>query len=288
MEWFVFALGTAVFASLATVIEKKTLIKEHPMEFSAVLALFNLLISLPLLFFVNFNIPSSILGILYIGSLFGTVAFLYVARALRHMEISLASPLLSFSPAIVLVLSFFILGERISFLQLIGILVLIFSAYILETPKHLNLKEPIRIFIKSKYIHFIFIALILYAFSSIIDKFVISYMTPLSYILIVHFFISVNFFALMFLFHNGLEGIKHGIKNAGKMIFVVSLFTFTYRLLQIQAISMTFVSLVIPIKRLSTLFSTIIGGEMFHEKRLLLRSIISIVMLFGTYLIITG
>lgn len=130
--------------------------------------------------------------------------------------------------------------------------------------------------------------MILYAFSSVIDKFVISFITPTTYILIVHFFICVNFLILISLFYDGFSGIKHGIRSAGKLIFLVALFTVTYRFLQIHAVSLAFVSLVIPIKKLSTLFSTIIGGEMFHEKRLFLRSVISAFMLLGSYLIITG
>lgn len=146
MEWFIFALGCAFFASLAVVVEKKTLMKQHAMEFSAVLALFNLIIVAPLLFFADLTIPLEILGILYVGSIFGTIGFLYVAKGLRHMEISVTSPLLSFQPAILLMLAFFILGETLSFIQLIGILILLVSAYILETPKQLDLKEPIRVF----------------------------------------------------------------------------------------------------------------------------------------------
>lgn len=225
---------------------------------------------------------------MYIGSVLATIAFLHVAKALRHMEISLASPLLSFEPAVLLILAFVILGERISLLQTTGVLILIACAYVLETPKHLDLRKPFKVFIKSKYIHYIFIALFLYGFSSIIDKFVLNFITPLTYILIIHFFISINFFVLITLFHDGVKGMKHGIRSAGKMIFMASLFTVAYRLLQMQAVSMTYVTLVIPIKKLSILFSTIIGGELFHEKRLALRVAVAAVMIFASYLIIAG
>jgi uncharacterized membrane protein len=46
------------------------------------------------------------------------------------------------------------------------------------------------------------------------------------------------------------------------------------------------ISLVIPIKRLSALFSTVIGGELFHEKYLLRKSIACVVMIIGAVLIV--
>jgi len=48
------------------------------------------------------------------------------------------------------------------------------------------------------------------------------------------------------------------------------------------------VSLVIPIKRMSTLISTVVGGELFGEEHLLRKSVACLVMIAGAYLIIVG
>ncbi len=87
------------------------------MEFSTVLAIFNFLIALVLLPYINFELPIKTLGLMYLASIFGSIAFLFVAKAVRHMDVSIVSPLMTFSPAIVVVLAFFILGEKVTFIN---------------------------------------------------------------------------------------------------------------------------------------------------------------------------
>lgn len=288
MQWYVFAFAAAIISSLAIVIEKKTLMKEHAMEFSAVVAIFNVVVSLLLIPFIDWNIPLNVLPLLYLISVLGTFAFWFVAKAMRHMEISLASPLLNLEPIFLITFAFFALGEKLSLTQISGILILIVCAYILETPKELNFKDPFKIFLKSKYIHYIVYALMLYSLGSIGDKIVLSIITPFTYIFIVQFFVAINFIVLISMTYDGLRGIKNGIKNYGKLIFLVAIFTTSYRLLQAQAVSMAYVSLVMPIRRLSSLFSVVIGGQIFRERRLVLRTTVCIIMIIAAYFIITG
>lgn len=287
MQWYIFAILAAVLTAASTIVEKKTLLKEHAMEFSAVLAIFNFLIALVLLPFINLNFSLNMLALIYIASVLATIAFLFVAKAVRHMDISIISPLLAFDPAVVVVLAFFILGERITYLQLSGILLLIVGSYVLEAENY-NMKKIFTRKFKSNYFYYIILALTLYGFCSILDKFILNTVSPLTFILIIHFFIALNFIVLISIFHNGFEGIKHGIKSAGKWIFFVAILVTSYRLLQVQAISMTYVSLVIPIKRMSNLFATVVGGKIFHEKNLAKRTIACIIMLVGAFLVILG
>jgi len=287
MEWYFFATLAALLTAVFTIIEKKTLMKEHAMEFSTVLAIFNFLIALVLLPYVNFDFPIKTLGLMYLASVFGSIAFLFVAKAVRHMDVSIVSPLMTFSPAIVVVLAFFILGEKVTSLQLFGILLLIIGSYVLEAENHGTKKIFTKTF-KSNYFYYIFLALILYGFCSIFDKFILRTISPLTYIPIVQFFIAINFIILICIFHNGFEGIKHGIRSAGKWIFFVAILVTGYRLAYAQAVSMTYVSLVIPIKRMSAFFVTIVGGKVFHEKNLTQRILACVIMLAGVFLVILG
>ena len=287
MEWYFFATLAAILTAAFTIIEKKTLLKEHAMEFSAVLAIFNFLIAIDLMPYINFNLPIKTLGLMYLASVFGSIAFLFVAKAVRHMDVSIVSPLMTFSPAIVVVLAFFILGEKVTSLQLFGITLLIIGSYVLEAENHGTKKIFTKTF-KSNYFYYIFLALILYSFCSIFDKFILRTVSPLTYIPIVQFFIAINFIILICIFHNGFDGIKHGIKNAGKWIFLVAILVTSYRLAYAQAVSMTYVSLVIPIKRMSAFFATVVGGRVFHEKNLVQRTLACVIMLTGAFLVILG
>ncbi|RMF56208.1 hypothetical protein D6745_00085 [Candidatus Woesearchaeota archaeon] len=287
MLWLIFALGSAFFAAAASIIQKKALIKEHAMEFSAVLALINAVISLFLLPFVDFNISTMNLLWVYLASWLGTVAFLHTARAIRHMQISLASPMLNFGPAFSAILAAFILGEKLVLYQWLGIILLVIGAYVLEIDhKFSDLIEPFRRIKSSKYIHFIFFALLLYGFSSIIDRYVVTHgVSPISYIFFAHIFIAINFFVLLNVMYDGVKGIIHGLSKMGIPILLVSLFTLTYRFFQIKAVSMTFLALVVSIKRTSTILATLIGGELFHEEGLILKLVACAIMVVGAVLV---
>ncbi|MBW6461706.1 MAG: DMT family transporter [DPANN group archaeon] len=290
MEWYIFAGLCAIFGGISSIVEKKTLRKQHAMEFSTVLAIFNFIIVTPLIIHADFSQMTTKYYLIAFGvSCIGSIAFLLIAKSLRHMDISQASPLLNFGPVFVAILAFFILGEKITAVQISGILLLIFGSYILEINHGFqNILDPIRNMFNSKHTIYIFVALILYAFSSMGDKIILTSISPVTYIIVVQFFLAVNFLVMITFFHDGIAGIRRGIKNAGYWILVVAILTTSYRLFQAQAISMAFVSLVIPIKRTSTLISTIIGGELFHEDCILKKSIACIITLLGAYFVIIG
>lgn len=294
--WIIFALLAAIITSAASIAQKKTLIKQHAMEFSSVLALFVLLISIPFFFLADFaSLSLKAVYLIYAASFFGSIAFLFVAKALRHMAISITSPFLVFGPLFTAIIAAVVLGERLTFLQGAGIIVLIIGSYILESHAHQNILEPFKHILKSKYLRYIFLALLLYAVSSVLDKKILGVSADgglgvpvLTYIPLVHFFLAINFIVMMFLFHDGFKGVSKGIKHNWKWVFVVAVLTVGYRLSQQYAVSMpgVLISLVIPIKRLSALFSTIIGGELFHEKNILRKSFACVVMIIGAVIML--
>jgi bacterial/archaeal transporter family protein len=286
--WIIYAFSAAVFTAAAVIVEKKTLRKMHAMEFSAILSIFALIISIPLIFLTDYSkIQFTQLLFLSVITLFASIGFLLVAKSVRHMEVSEAIPLLTLVPGITTILAFIFLKETISTYQVMGIFLLIFGAYILETKNELSLLEPIKKIKKSKYMHYIIIALIIYSILAICDRILLAHfdMQPEAYILFGHIFLAIYFIIMLKIFHNGFQGIKHGINIAGKWIFLVAIFVFGYRYLQAQALKIANVGLVVSIKRLSVLFAILIGGELFHEHRLLRKSIASLVMIGGAILI---
>jgi len=287
MEWYLFAFGSAFFTALLIIIEKKGLLKEHALEFCSVLSIFIFLLSFTFIKFVDFNLGWNTWALIALESLFFSISFLFIAKAIRHMEVSLVSPLLVLLPVFVLFFSFIILKEGVSFLQLLGIFLLIIGIYVLETHKK-NFLRPFTEIIKFKYVNYIFLALVLSALSLIIGRYLLSERLVNIYSLT---FISSGFFmiylvALIFILHDGVKGIVHGFKNAGVLIFVVAVFTIVAKLLQNQAILMQKVTLVEIIRRMNVLIVIFLGGELFHEKNLLKKIIATLVMLAGAYLVL--
>ncbi len=291
MEWYVFAVLSAAFASLAPIAEKKSLKSLNALEFSTVFAIMNLVITLPILFLFPFNVPLGTMAVLFIGSLFSASGFLSVIKSMKKLPISVVSPLRNFDPAILALLAFVILGEKMTANQISGIAMIILGAYSLEIKKH-DLAWPLKVFFnskKSKFYLFLFLAGVLYGFSSIADKMALSVIKPLQYLLIAHVFLAFNFFALTVATkRSGLKKTGLALKNSMKWVFAAALLTVSYRLLQAVAVSMANVSLVIPIRHLSVLFTTAIGGKLFHEKHLLHRIVSALIMLVGAYMVIAG
>jgi len=286
MLWVVFALLSALFLSFADIFKKKVLFKEHAMEFSTVLSIFSFIIVLFLLPFVNFDISRNILGLIYVVSVISTAGLLLMNKAIRHLEISEVEPLLNFSPAFLFILAYIYLGERLGASQILGIILLIVGAYVLESDHKLKtFLSPFKKLLASKYLFYVFLVIIMYSFSAIFDKIILTNIDKFSYIFFVFGFRALNFIVLMIIFYDGIKGIKHGVNKAGFPIAIISFLLFFSLMSYYSAISIAFVSLVIPIKRLSTLFSTAVGGELFHDHGLKYKIVACLIMILGAVLV---
>lgn len=287
VEWYLFALGAAIFTSFAAIIEKKALLKEHALEFSTVLAIVNVVLSVSFIHLLDFNFPTNFWYLIIVSGILAGIAFLLVAKSVRHMEISMVSPVLVFAPVFVLILSILFINETATLTQFMGIGFMVVGLYFLETHKH-DLLAPFKTIIKSKYIHFIFLALFLYAFSAIMERYMLrgGLINIFTLLFLAQIIVAIVLVGLIFIQHDGWKGIKHGFKSAGKWIVLVAIFTVVYRLLQNQAVSMESIFLVSPIKRLSSVFVILVGGDLFHEKHLVKKVIATIIMLIGIYFVI--
>jgi len=233
--------------------------------------------------------------LIYLASLLSALAFLFIAKALRHIAISGNSPLLVFGPVFTAIIAVILLGENMTLVQAAGIILIVIGAYLLESHAHQNILEPFKHILRIKHTNHIFLGLFLYALCSVINKKIIG--APIdggmgvpvfTFIALIHFFIGVNFVLMMLFFHDGFKGIERGLKNNWKWLLLAGVLALGYRLAQHYAISLpgVLVSLAIPIKRLSALFATLLGGELFHEKHILRRSLACTVMIIGAVLIL--
>ncbi|MDP7324384.1 MAG: EamA family transporter [Candidatus Woesearchaeota archaeon] len=287
MLWLLLSLTAALLSGVGIVVIKEALLKEHAMEYCTVYAFFSFLWTLILLPRVNFHLSITQFILIYIAATLITLALLFEAKGIRHLEVSIASPLLAFGPAIALILSFVFLKEKISALNSVGIFLIVFGAYYLETHSlSIHIIEPLRKLISHKHTMYIFIAMVLIAVGVVVEKYIVGTVDIYTFIFFFALFIFINFLILIHIFHDGFHGISHGIKNAGKWILLTSLIFFVVRLLYFKAISLFQVSLVYPVLKTNTLFSTVIGGKLFHDHNLLPRTIASLIMVAGVFLVV--
>ncbi len=290
MTWFVVAIISALLSAFAAITQKKVLFNLGALEFSFLLSIVNLVFSIPFFFFIDYETINTLnLSILFAKSVIGVLAFLCVMISLKNLEISNALPLLALTPGFVAVFAFFILGESLKSIEVIGLMLLIVGTFILESK---NIKEfvfPFNVFLKSKYHRFVILALLLFTASSIMDKLLLIKLnlTPISLTAFQHIYFAI-LFSIIFLFFKSKEKISTPSLKKDNIgwIALISVLTIGYRYTQIVAVSLASVALVLAIKRTSVFWATVIGGKLFNDKDLLKRSIAAVLILIGAILIL--
>ncbi len=293
MIWVFYAFLTAIFLALSNVVNKKVLFKEHALEFSTVFSLFNAALTAPLLLNADFSsLNWGLVGMIYAVSLLAGVARLLLTKSTRHLPISEASPFTVFSPAVSSLLAFLLIGESLETRQVLGIALLLTGIYFLESDK--PLREQLNV-LRGKYVKLIFAALLLYGFSSVLDRKLLGSaeigglgVPVVTYIPLVHFFIAFNYLALSSLLYDGLRDVKRGLRKAGWWIFLSSVLIITSR--TSMAKSLTFpaakLGLVLSIKSTQALFTTLLGGSLFKEEGLFRKTVACAVMLAGVFVML--
>ena len=284
MEWYIIALIAAVILAIHDIVSKKALNRQHAFSYLTISSIIYFVLTLPFIQFFDKNLSLTTLFLIYFGAVIYTVYSVLLAKSYRHMEISSVVPLKILNPIPLTIIAFLILGESISRLQLIGILLLLAGGFVLEF-----YGKSFKKIISNKYIIFVLISILLFGFIATIDKFVLRYTNVFTLLFLTTLFLSVHFLIIQFTLYKGLKDIQLGIrKNFWWIILatITALFAdFSYY--QALAVPGALVSLIVPILRLSSLFTVIIGGEIFHEKYLIRKIIACLIMVLGAILIVT-
>ncbi|MFH1195843.1 MAG: DMT family transporter [bacterium] len=290
MTWFIIALVSSFLSAFAAIAQKKVLFKQTPFEFSFHLSIVNLIFSIPFFFFIDYStFTVSNLSILFVKSIIGVAAFLCIMTALKNMQISNALPLLALTPGFVALFAFLFLGESLKATDVIGLFALIAGTYILESKSLKEILFPLNVFLKSKYHHYILLALLLFTASSIMDKLLLVKMnlSPISLTAFQHLFFGLLFTAIYFAYEKSKTNLAFEVnkKDIG-WIAVISVLTIGYRFTQVWAVGLSSVALVLAVKRTSVLWATIIGGKIFKDSNMLKKAIAVVFIILGAILIL--
>ena len=284
MDWYLIAFISALLSALAAIGQKKLLFDMEALDFSLILSIINALIALILIPIIQFNEISTLsLLILYFKTIIGALAFLFVMLAIKNLEISGALPLMILTPA------FFILGENLSALEIVGLGTLLMGIYILETSTTSSMLESLKVFRTSRYKRYLVGAILLFTISTLIDKFLLKnhQLAPISFLFFQQIFLAINFVIIYLLSKGKVSSLTKSVSIKMVLsVLLISLFTIGYRYTQLEAMKIAPVALVLSIKRTSIFFAAIIGGRIFSERALLRRGIATLFLLIGVYLIV--
>lgn len=284
MLWIIFSFFTALFESLKDVSSKKSLknIDEYISSWS--LIFFALPFLLPLLLFIE--IPS--LGnkfwlALLVSCSLNVIATIFYMKAIKHSDLSITVPMVTFTPLFLLFTSPLIVGEFPTFLGLIGVLLIVLGSYTLNIKqRHEGYLVPFRALLKEKGPKLMLLVAFIWSITSNFDKIGVQNSSPIFWA------ISVNIFMILVMLPIMLyksKGSFQNIRTNYKTLFPIGLFSALALIFQMTAISLTLVAYVISIKRASALMSVLFGHLIFKEKDIRERLVGAVIMIIGVLFI---
>ncbi|MBI4452073.1 DMT family transporter [Candidatus Woesearchaeota archaeon] len=247
------------------------------------------LMALPfiLAMFLFYEIPKvkpSFYFILSIDILILFAGMYLLIRSLETSDMSVAIPMLNFSPVFLLFVSYFFLNELPNISGLIGVLIVVAGSYILNIASmRKGYLEPFKEIFNNRGIFYMLIVAFLFSISATISKIGILMSNP-AYFTFMEYLVS-SIVILPFCFSRFAKNSK-SIKRKINYLIIIGLSTAAMTVTYAIAVKYTLISYIISLKRTSIMFSVLIGFFLFKEKNFKSAIIGSAVMLAGAVLII--
>jgi bacterial/archaeal transporter family protein len=288
LDWVFLSILSAFFLSFYDLFKKKMLQKEHSLELLSVTFITIFIIQSALIPYYSLDISLNSLLFTFFRSILTALALILFTKALKHMEISSIAPLSNLTPKFLIILSSIFLLEKISFFQILGISLIVLGSYFLQV--HANYLSPLKHLklLKNKYIIYAILSSFCLAISAVISKHVLKTLDVMTYLFYSYLFIAIFFVSATFIFYKGVKDLKNGFFKGSYIIPVIALlFIFSdWAYFVALAMPTVLVSLVIPIRRLSTLFSVLFGGALFKEHYFVHKIVSSLVILLGVFFVV--
>ena len=261
----------------------------NALEFSFILSVVVAMLSSFVPFTMDiFAFPLSTVLIIIGKSILSGLAFLLVMKSLQENDISSALPLLGLTPAVTALVSLIILQEKITEFEWIGVGLIIAGTTLLEKRPSTDSLQSVKIYFTSKKYYYVFGAVGLFSFSSVIDKFLMSSIKVNPFIVLFYQHIVYVFILSMMMFSKkiSINTIIQKGKEEFPSIIVVALLTLAYRYTQLEATKLAPVALVLAVKRTSILYASFFGGKLFSEDRLTIKLIGAVLIVVAGFIIL--
>lgn len=287
--WFLYSLFFAVWSAISTFLVKSLTKKISYLPLLYILFVFNIPFTFFLLLFLG-GIPKvTPYFYLYTGAsaILDTIAFICSFLAISKSQLSIISPISSFTPVFTTFIAAVTLNEiPTSTNKIIGILFVVFGAYLLNVA---DIKQgvmmPFKRLFSNTGVKLSLLSYFIWSITPIFQKKAIFETQP-QIPLFASFFGALLVFVFLtpFAFKKALK-YKKEIKFNLKWFIILGIGGAFAQAAAFAAFSLVFLGYSTSVFRLSTLFIIIIGGVFLKEERIKERLLGGIVMLLGTVLI---
>ncbi|MEW6214838.1 MAG: DMT family transporter [Nitrospirota bacterium] len=287
--WIVLSLISAFTLATSDALTKRAL--AHGNEY--LVAWFRLLFSLPLLLLLWFFIPMPKLDIeFYKAFAFALpleiIAIVFYIKALRFSPLSLTLPFLALTPVLLIFTSYLIVGEKVSFLGIIGIIFLASGSYTLNIHEmRRGIFEPFRAITKEKGSVLMIGVALIYSITASLGKVAIEHSSPLFFVITYYIAVTTIFAPVaLWMGRPELKSFVSGRQFTGLLLpgFFYAVMAASHMI----AMSLTKVAYVISVKRTSLIIGVMYGYLFFREKNIKERLFGATLMFIGFVMIVTA
>lgn len=219
---------------------------------------------------------------LLVGGSLNTLTTLLYMKSLKYADVSLATPLLTFTPLFLLVTSPIIMGEYPSPAGVIGVIMIVVGAYVLNlNDARQGLLKPLKLLVENRGARYMLLVAFIWSITSNYDKIGALASSTLFWIFGMNAYCSLLLTPLILknkVFKSmSIENIKPALM-AGTMHAFMSVF-------QIAAVTMALVAYVIAIKRMNAIISVMLAKLLLEEREIKYRIAGAAFMVAGAVLI---
>jgi len=287
--WVLLSIISAFTLATSDALTKKALTDSN----EYLVAWFRLLFSLPLLLFLYIFIPIPKLDIDFYKAFvlalpLEIIAMVLYIKALRISPLSLTLPFLALTPVFLILISYLITGEKVSFRGSMGIIFLAAGSYTLNIHEmRRGIFEPFKAIVKEKGSVLMVGVALIYSVTSSLGKMAIVHSSPLFFG--VTYFIAVTVIFAPIALWMGKTELKSFIAGGQfKGLFFPGIFYSVMIASHMIAISLTKVAYMISLKRTSLLIGIMYGYFFFKEKNIGERLSGAVLMFIGFVMIVTA
>ncbi|EAR22915.1 DMT family transporter [Nitrococcus mobilis] len=290
MAWLPLALLSAFSLASADACSKKFLPSYRAREMVLVRFAYSALLLAPLLYFSPLPaVPPAFWGWLALALPLEILAMLLYMQAIRDSPLSLTLPYLAFTPVFTTLAGYLLLGERISTQGLLGIVLVVSGAYLLNleasgTPGRDHLSKPLRAIANERGSRMMLAVAIIYGLTSVIGKIELQYASPWSFAAI--YFVLLGLLSLvLFACSSPRPRVLHVLgRKPAIHLLIGGLFT-AMIVTHFMALEQVATAYMISAKRTSILFGMLYGALLFGEQGLLRRLTAGALMVVGVTLL---
>ena len=289
MDWLFLSLASGISVATKNVITRKLVFLTDQRVILYSKYLFVSLFSVLLIAFTGVpEIKPAFYYSIAIASVLDVIAAWCFLNAIASAQLAKTFPLVAFTPIFAIGTAFFVLGETPSVPGLAGILLIVCGAYLLRAEGvRIGLLVPIKLLVKEKGPRYMLIAAFLFSFLAVFFKKAILNSSPF-FAFGVTQLLSTLFLTLFFLKKRTLGVLFRKTADNFKLLFIASIVGFLAGLTLFAAFQHGPAAYVISVKRISILFTIILGYIFFKEEHLVRSLIIGCIMVLGIFLISVG